>query len=947
MKKKSIFVQLYLILTLLLIPAAGLYEGLSYFAKNKKDIEISSAAQDLIKIRNDLILHADETAFWLDRLTNFFVSAATPEDFARSLNEFAREHDVKVEFAAYSRDGRLVSENFISDQETREKWLKTGKHLQTVLYTKNLYGRFKAIDALRPTFGQHFFIPEGNHTDFFLAGNLYQSDFEKDQFRYWTAGNGHLMVIVRVPVRELFRKTGLRHFSRTFSSARVSFARFADAHHRGKAVDKNSTSARAAFYRLEETPGREFIEMGNQLFSRVKISPNSWILITSQLQNNGIRFGYLVVSGLLLLIFCFLGLRHSGYFSGGFENLSLLLQICVLMAISAGIPLAILGSVAVNYFSNKKTALIREKNQQMIQFAMQIDRNMQIEHARYTRLIRQTASTLPEAFKEKLTPGETIALFKKKFEPVSANVQITTTKIHDKATYQILASDIYPSDQGYVENLGIQHLAALNSVPPGEMQLEKVYLLETIFQKSIDMIVYDLLTAEGKMAEAGWGMRSVTIFTQAFKILTPEYFDHYILISILSSALQENYIARHLHGAIRNPWGFTFYVARDRNFINEQKSLELFPEINQLFMRASDFPLPEPEILDYQGEKHLFVGLKGNMAGDIKFCVLYPVARIDHEISEEAKVLLYPAMLGGTIVLLMILILHLNLLMPVNRLHQAARALENRDASFRLPESRGDEFAEMATIFNASIAEFEELQIASIVQKRLLPGKPLQIKGFSIFGKCLPMVELGGDYFDYFPVDDENFVLLLGDVAGHGVGASLLMAMAKAGVICGSDVYKDPAAMLGRLHQIIFSIKNKAQRKVMTFQYLLVNSSSLMLTYANAGGCSPAIVDAESGRVEELKHNGPVLGGFKKTSYSNLELQIKSGQAMILYTDGMVESRNDSGSELGYDGLYELFVRNFDKDASIYYQNIMTAYSKWLGQAVVGDDMTLIVMVCV
>ena len=76
-------------------------------------------------------------------------------------------------------------------------------------------------------------------------------------------------------------------------------------------------------------------------------------------------------------------------------------------------------------------------------------------------------------------------------------------------------------------------------------------------------------------------------------------------------------------------------------------------------------------------------------------------------------------------------------------------------------------------------------------------------------------------------------------------------------------------------------------------------------------------------------------------------MQIKSGQAIILYTDGMVESRNDNGVELGYQGLYDLFVANFDKDAAVYYQNILTAYNNWLGQAVVGDDMTLIVMVCV
>jgi len=288
----------------------------------------------------------------------------------------------------------------------------------------------------------------------------------------------------------------------------------------------------------------------------------------------------------------------------------------------------------------------------------------------------------------------------------------------------------------------------------------------------------------------------------------------------------------------------------------------------------------------------------------------------------------------------------MNLLQPVARLHQAARALEARDSTFRLPETSGDEFSEMAGIFNKSIGEFDELKIASIVQSRLLPTSPLVVEGFSLFGKSIPMIDLGGDYFDYFIVDDDHFALLLGDVAGHGVGASLIMAMAKAGVICGQEICMDPAGVLSRLHQIVFAIKNRVQRKVMTFQYLLVNRKTAQIVYSNAGGCSPVLVDKAVGTCVEVPLSGAVLGGFKKSVFSNLEFSIKNGQALILYTDGMVESRNVAGKELGYIGLYDLFLRNYASDASVYYQKIMAEYHDWLGGAVPGDDMTLIVMVC-
>ncbi len=955
--QKGFFAQLYLIFSLFLLPAIGIYEGLAYFAEITKNARISTAAQDLIKIRNDLKLHADESSFWANRLTGLFAESATPDAFAASLTEFITRYEARVEFATYSPEGKLVADNLPVDSSTHSRWAEAGGTLKTVLDLQQSQERFLAIDSLRPLFGQNFFIPDRGEEDFCVAATLYQSDLEKDHYRYWLAGNRQLMAVVRIPTPDLLKKTGLRHFAATMDHKKISFARFSGSQMANRDF-KNTISARVAFNKLRESPGHEFVEIDDKLYSRVKINSETWILIIYELQRDGTRYGHLVSAGLILLICCLVGLRRAGYFPGRVENLSLLVQISVLLAISAGIPLAVLGSVAVNYFSSKKTALMREKNQEMIQFAQQIDRNVQIEYARYTRLIRKSVDALPEALSKNFSQNQLIEIFKKNLGRVMASIQIikaTVNKGNNKqgrpgantAEYQLLISDMHPNDKEIINFLGKQHLSALNSTPINEEPSDKAFMLELLFQKPVDMIVHDLLLAEGNMTDAGWGMRKVTLFAQAFNVFTQAFFDHFVLVSIVSEALQDNYINRHLHGAIRNPWGFTFYVARDRHFFNEQQALELFPEISRLFMRVSDYPLPEPEIVEYKGEDNLLVVLKGSLNSNLRFCALYPVANISREIIGEAKELLYPAILGGAIVLIMILMLYMNLLLPVNRLHQAARALEKRDASFRLPETKGDEFAEMGAIFNASIAEFEELKIASIVQARLLPGEPLNIKGYSIFGKCLPMVELGGDYFDYFPVDDENFVLLLGDVAGHGVGASLVMAMAKAGVICGSEVYKDPAIMLSRLHQIIFSIKNRVQRKVMTFQYLLVNSTSGRMTYANAGGCSPAFVDKYAGTAVEIRHNGPVLGGFKKTAYSNLDLHIKSGQAIILYTDGMVESRNAGGSELGYQRLFDIFLASFDSDAGVFYQNIMTAYGNWLGQSVVGDDMTLIVMVCV
>ncbi len=948
MKQKSIFAQIYLILTLLLLPAAGINEGLKYFAANRKKIEISNAARELTGIRNDLQLHADQQKFWVNQLKTWFAEAKSPLQFAERMKQFLSQYQPAVEFAVYDRNSRLVSDNFLKDPAERTKWNEAGISLQAALSTGVSPKYYKAVDKLRPIMGRNLFVPTTDNPEYNSCNILYQSDFEKDLYRYWLARNSLLMVVVRISTKELQQRTGLKAFVSTIDQEKIKLEFFSESR---QGFDRHSATSRIAYQQLLQQPAHEFTEYENKLFSRVQTGINRWILITYQLSDKKMRPGKIIIAGLLLLIFFILLLQRSGWFSARIENLPLLAQTGILMAVAAGIPLTILGSVAINYFANKKTALIREVNQQMAQFALNIDRNLELEHARYARIMRQTMFSLPDMLSDKTFRKDIQLLFRERLDKAYASMLILAGKVHRdsgeaKAGYNLITHDMHPNDKDIISHLGKRHLATLNSTAHENIPPEIAYLLETVFQKPFEQIVHDLLSEEGKLVDAGWGDRKLTLFVESFQLLTTAYFDHFLFMVINSDLLQESYIARHLHGAIRNPWGFTFYVAYGQTLLNEQKPLEQYPEINRLFTKTTDFPLPEPEIVEFNKSSHLFVGLNGSTTNSIRFCVLYPVERIDAKISDEAKELIYPTVLGISLIFFMVVILHLNLLMPVKRLHQAALALGKRDSTFRLPESEGDEFSEMAKIFNNSISEFDELKIASIVQARLLPTRPFNVEGFSIFGKSLPMIELGGDYFDYFPVDEANFALLLGDVAGHGVGASLIMAMAKAGVICSSEIARDPASVLVRLHQIVFSIKNRVQRKVMTFQYLLVNRFDRSLVYSNAGGCSPALIDPVAKTVCEVKHAGAVLGGFKKTVYSNLKLAINQGQAIILYTDGMVESRNESDTELGYQGLFDLFLACYDKDATTYYNNIMASYQKWLGQAVAGDDITLIVMVC-
>ena len=948
----SPLIRLYLVFALLVIPAFAFYEGMLYLQENGNEVAKSRALQQLTKIRSDLHLHIDGEKFWVNSLTNIFATSDSTETLKLALDNFLNRLHSQAEYMVFSADGTLIHDNFIKP-EAKDQWKSTGRDLLDVIGFDRSPARDQAIDRLRPRLGRNFFLPALGLKNQRIAAHLYHTDFKTEKSRVWLAINDKGLIIVMVPTIEISASRSLRYYLSQLDKREAGFAIFA--HGQLVAANFDSMQARVAYGQLKRDPGKEFIVLAGSIFSPVQTGANRAILLRYQLQGHFLPVGRLAVMVLLVSGFLFTLLWRHGKGLVQLSDSSLLLQIATLLGISAGIPLTILGFVAYDYFSNKQSTLVREKNQQMVEFIQRVDQGLLSEYSKYTREIRKIFADEQSVQSSGFSPSRVGSKLAERLNHTFSSMHMVkmppnAADLQNQEYYSVNGAgslqDAPPDERRNVELLASHHLAALNSQTIAEVSAERAYLVEMVFQKPVNMVIYDLINAEGWLAEAGWGSMRFLLYAEAFSMSMREYFDLYLMGAFDMIVIQEEFMKAQINDLRRNPFGFKVFVARDRFLIDERKAdLKENPELNELFLRVADYQLPEPEILTFQGQNCLFVGLKGHKTNRLSYCLLYPLENIEKEIHLEAGNLLFLALLAATLVVAMMLVLYLNLLLPVNRLHQAAVALEARDDSFRLPLGGNDEFSEMAAIFNSSMAEFEELKIASIVQARLLPGRPLEIEGYGIFGRSLPMIELGGDYFDYFAVGDNHFALLLGDVAGHGIGASLIMAMAKAGVICGRDVHNDPASLLARLHQIILAIKNRVQRKVMTFQFLLVERSSGLITYANAGGCSPVMFDAVSGTVTEIKHSGAVLGGFKKNVFNNLKLNILPGQAMILYTDGLVEAKNQAGVELGYQGFYDLIGACYDDSAEVFYHRIIAAWKAWLGGAEAGDDLTMIVMV--
>ena len=136
-------------------------------------------------------------------------------------------------------------------------------------------------------------------------------------------------------------------------------------------------------------------------------------------------------------------------------------------------------------------------------------------------------------------------------------------------------------------------------------------------------------------------------------------------------------------------------------------------------------------------------------------------------------------------------------------LQEGAYAIENRNFDHRISNLGSDEFGEVGNIFNNMMVGLKELEVARIVQESMFPKPDFKQGNFSVYGKSITMIDVGGDYLDFFKVDDNSFSVLLGDVAGHGVGAAMIMAMAKASILSSAELWKSPSSMLNLLHKVI------------------------------------------------------------------------------------------------------------------------------------------------
>ncbi len=297
---------------------------------------------------------------------------------------------------------------------------------------------------------------------------------------------------------------------------------------------------------------------------------------------------------------------------------------------------------------------------------------------------------------------------------------------------------------------------------------------------------------------------------------------------------------------------------------------------------------------------------------------------------------------------------------PIQDLAQGAAEIGAGNLDARLTLRSRDELGQLATAFNQMAADLRhyteelarstaererlvrELEIAHEIQQSFLPRSWPRVPGIELAAMNLPARHVGGDFYDFIPLQGDRLGLLVADVSDKGVPAALFMALSRSLIRAYSVDSPDVLTALQRANAFI-AMDNESMMFVTLF-YAVLDPQTLHLTYINAGHNPPLLVGRDSRRLVLLKAKGVALGVVEDLPLEEHQVRLRAGDVLVLYTDGVTEAMNPQREQFGEERLQRIVGENRDLSAEALMRMVNEQIARFSSGAPQSDDITLMVV---
>ena len=291
----------------------------------------------------------------------------------------------------------------------------------------------------------------------------------------------------------------------------------------------------------------------------------------------------------------------------------------------------------------------------------------------------------------------------------------------------------------------------------------------------------------------------------------------------------------------------------------------------------------------------------------------------------------------------------------LGELMSGVNQLSSGDLDVRVPVTTSNEFGRLAESFNQMAVDLKlnqadmlkheglkkELELCREIQKGLLPGSPMKRNRAELQGVSIPAREVGGDFFNYFPLPEKKTALLIGDVSGKGVPAALLMANIQARLQARLPLGASLSQMAEELDQEIFN--STLPENYVTLFAGILDYEGAKLKWVNAGHNTQYVL-RESGELKHLSSTGRPLGLLPGGGYAEAETELEQGDTLFLFTDGLIDAENKHGEFFGEERLEEIFREQAGNSVNEILITVEKAIREHCGNTLATDDATMLVL---
>lgn len=950
-----------MVLTIFLPPLLILFLGQQFLLDLRTEAELKSFEALAADKLEQLNLAANTQRFLAEQLNIIFSSTRKLKDLQVEVEKFGKNLNLKTDYLIWKKNGNVYKSSF-KLKDWPGNWKKAFFDLSD--FDNKKYGSESKVPVdvyanLRQIFGPHFF-PRYFYRCY--RGNdlsLLFNDASLNKPLLWLKVAKKFGLAVFFGYEVLERYPGLEKLLAEHDNSQLLIAvtdngrvtasdpKFA------AALQQESEKFKCKFKTIQRMGGYHVVShfINDELTGLCAIEHETIRKKADSVQIRYLTAVAILLAFLLSLISYRILVRQQSF------SLRLKSQLLLLFVFSNVLPGYVIGVVSFDYLQQFRESLLNGAYNRGMSYLHDIDELYENEFTFQKALLEKGLEKLGSSLKTSGINGKAIREYMALQKPQpyrlfligSSTAEVATNeaivrkgKLIDLIDDDFLRGPHKKQQMNALEKIGKFFLSLLNHKPiSSKMGTEVEMLTDALSQQEPVELMQEFLQRDGGFWNWGIGSKSHPAYICLLKLFSEEFFDYLFIYLWQDYDLQLNFMLRSFDRFARNENSIRIMAVNDVGNRALPKKMLKHQKLKAFATRLQEKSTRKLDYCTWEGQKYLLVGLKCNQLTHFRLLGLLPLNDIESQIAEKTNLLLGLGLISLLITLSLGMFVAGSVLEPLRELQKGISALNERQFSYRLPNLGNDEFGHLAQIFNNTLVDLEEMHTASIFKDKILRryDESVFFEKFEIFAQTIAFADAGGDYLEILP--GENGLpdrVVLGDVAGSGIAAILILAFVKSALLHLEDSKGHPEILVNELEQLLKVSGRKGQRRFMALQYLQFNSEDSVIDMVNAGMFFPVLLDCRSKEMRQIEMPSAPLGAGSLSLRKVHSIRLESHQALILFSNGIV-----AGGRIEYQ---EIFARLADADLSSA-QNIFNGFISEFKEKfapLLNDDVTMVVI---